>query len=73
MKSSFIFLKESPRSCFGKNDLAIQVAKLKSEGKELEAHRINQRTNFDLEMINEVGYVNGIENYSRYSITVVSG
>jgi excinuclease ABC subunit B len=49
-----------------KNDLAIQVAKLKSEGKELEAHRINQRTNFDLEMINEVGYVNGIENYSRY-------
>jgi len=49
-----------------KNDLAIQVAKLKSEGKALEAQRINQRTNFDLEMIQEVGYVNGIENYSRY-------
>lgn len=49
-----------------KNDLAAQVALLKSEGKDLEAHRINQRTNFDLEMIQEVGYVNGIENYSRY-------
>jgi excinuclease ABC subunit B len=49
-----------------RNDLAIQVAKLKSEGKELEAHRLSQRTNFDLEMIQEVGYVNGVENYSRY-------
>jgi excinuclease ABC subunit B len=49
-----------------KKDLSIQVSKLKSEGKELEAHRLNQRTNFDLEMIQEVGYVNGIENYSRY-------
>jgi len=49
-----------------KEDLAIQVAKLKSEGKALEAHRLNQRTNFDLEMLQEVGYVNGIENYSRY-------
>jgi excinuclease ABC subunit B len=49
-----------------KNDLAIQVAKLKNEGKILEAHRLSQRTTFDLEMIQEVGYVNGIENYSRY-------
>jgi excinuclease ABC subunit B len=49
-----------------RKDLAIQVAKLKSEGKELEAHRLAQRTNFDLEMIQEVGYVNGVENYSRY-------
>ena len=32
----------------------------------LEAHRINQRVNYDLEMIQELGYVNGIENYSRY-------
>lgn len=47
-------------------DMGKQVAKLKSEGKNLEAHRIEQRTNFDLEMIKEVGYVNGIENYSRY-------
>ena len=39
---------------------------LKQQGKLLEAQRINQRTNFDLEMIQELGYVNGIENYSRY-------
>src|ERR1035437_8893093 len=49
-----------------KKDLAIQVEKLKKEGRKLEAHRLNQRTNFDLEMIKEVGYVNGVENYSRY-------
>jgi len=47
-------------------DLEIQEKKLKDEGKLLEAQRIKQRTNFDLEMIKEVGYVNGIENYSIY-------
>jgi excinuclease ABC subunit B len=47
-------------------DMEKQVAFLKSVGKNLEAHRLEQRTNFDLEMIKEVGYVNGIENYSRY-------
>jgi len=47
-------------------DMEKQVAKLKNLGKALEAHRLEQRTNFDLEMIKEVGYVNGIENYSRY-------
>lgn len=49
-----------------KNDLAKRVEELKKQGKVLEAHRINQRTNYDLEMIRELGYVNGIENYSRY-------
>ncbi|MDO8550053.1 MAG: excinuclease ABC subunit UvrB [Ignavibacteria bacterium] len=49
-----------------RSDMEKQVAKLKQAGKNLEAHRIEQRTNFDLEMIKEVGYVNGIENYSRY-------
>ncbi len=49
-----------------KSDMEKQVARLKSIGKFLEAHRLEQRTNFDLEMIKEVGYVNGIENYSRY-------
>lgn len=49
-----------------KKDLAIRVNGLKEQGKVLEAHRLNQRTNFDLEMIQEIGYVNGIENYSRY-------
>ncbi len=47
-------------------DLAEQVSSFKKQGKLLEAHRIEQRTTFDLEMIKEVGYVNGIENYSRY-------
>jgi len=49
-----------------KNDLEKQVALFKKEGKLLEAQRINQRTNFDLDMIRELGYVNGIENYSSY-------
>ena len=47
-------------------DLDKQVAKLRGEGKLIEAQRIAQRTNYDLEMIQEVGYVNGIENYSIY-------
>lgn len=49
-----------------RKDLVLQIEKFKKEGKFLEAQRIEQRTNFDLEMIKEVGYVNGIENYSRY-------
>ena len=47
-------------------DLDKQTSKLKSEGRLIEAQRISQRTNYDLEMIKEVGYVNGIENYSIY-------
>lgn len=47
-------------------DLDNQVKKFKSEGKDLEAHRIAQKVTYDLEMIKEVGYVKGIENYSRY-------
>ena len=47
-------------------DLSGRVKKLKSEGKTLEAHRLAQKVNYDLEMIQEVGYVKGIENYSRY-------
>ena len=47
-------------------DLKIRLEQFKNEGKELEANRLNQRVNYDLEMIKEVGYVNGIENYSRY-------
>ncbi len=49
-----------------REDLTIRVKELKGMGKLLEAQRLEQRTNFDLEMIREVGYVNGIENYSRY-------
>jgi excinuclease ABC subunit B len=49
-----------------KNDLNIRVKELKAQGKVLEAHRIAQKVTYDLEMIQEVGYVKGIENYSRY-------
>jgi len=49
-----------------RTDLQKQVAKFKKEGKHLEAQRLAQRVNYDLEMIQEVGYVKGIENYSRY-------
>jgi excinuclease ABC subunit B len=48
------------------SDLNVQVKELKAKGKELEAHRIAQKVTYDLEMIKEVGYVKGIENYSRY-------
>ena len=46
-----------------------RVAFFKSQDKYLEAQRIEQRTNFDIEMINELGYCSGIENYSR----IISG
>jgi len=49
-----------------RSDLEVRVAQLKKEGKLLEAHRIAQKVTYDLEMIQEVGYVKGIENYSRY-------
>ncbi len=49
-----------------KSDLSAQVAHLKSQGKELEAHRLAQKVTYDMDMIREVGYVKGIENYSRY-------
>jgi len=47
-------------------DLAIRKAEFEAQGKLLEAQRIVQRTNFDIEMMREVGYCQGIENYSRY-------
>lgn len=47
-------------------DLAKQVDFFRSQGKGLEAKRIYERVNYDLEMIKELGYCSGIENYSRY-------
>ncbi len=47
-------------------DMEAQVASFKKQGKLIEAQRIGERVTYDLEMIGEVGYVNGIENYSRY-------
>ncbi len=48
------------------NDLKNQIDFFKNCGKHLEAKRLEERTNFDLEMIKELGYCSGIENYSRY-------
>lgn len=47
-------------------ELADRLTQFKNEGKLLEAQRLNQRTRFDLEMLEETGFVKGIENYSRY-------
>ncbi len=47
-------------------DLVKQLDYFKGIGKHLEAKRLEERTNFDLEMIRELGYCSGIENYSRY-------
>ena len=49
-----------------KSDLIKQVDYFKEIGKHLEAKRLEERVNFDLEMIQELGYCSGIENYSRY-------
>ncbi|WP_323735550.1 excinuclease ABC subunit UvrB [Methanosphaera sp. ISO3-F5] len=49
-----------------KKELAERVATFKATGKYVEAQRIEQRTNFDMEMIQEIGYCSGIENYSMH-------
>jgi excinuclease ABC subunit B len=49
-----------------RKDMEEQAKKFEAEGKLLEANRIRQRTEYDLKMISQLGYVNGIENYSRY-------
>ncbi len=49
-----------------KNELSDRLNTFRKENKLLEAQRLEQRTNFDLEMMLEVGYCSGIENYSRY-------
>jgi excinuclease ABC subunit B len=49
-----------------KADLVDRLVELRENGKLLEAQRLEQRTNYDLEMIEQTGFVSGIENYSRY-------
>ena len=49
-----------------RDDLRLRLAELREAGKLLEAQRLEQRTMYDMEMIQEVGYCAGIENYSRY-------
>src|SRR5438094_8556567 len=48
------------------HELEEQVKRFESEGRMLEAHRIRQRTEYDLEMMKELGFCSGIENYSRH-------
>ncbi len=48
------------------DDLVLQLEYFKEQGKYLEAKRLEERVNFDLEMMRELGYCSGIENYSRY-------
>ena len=47
-------------------DLQVRLAEFEEEGKLLEAQRLKQRTEYDIEMMREIGYCSGIENYSRY-------
>ncbi len=49
-----------------KDEMEKQVAKFEKEGKLLEAQRLKQRTTYDIEMMREMGYTSGIENYSRF-------
>jgi excinuclease ABC subunit B len=49
-----------------RHELAERVKELKIQGRILEANRIEQRTEYDIKMLKELGYVNGIENYTRY-------
>jgi excinuclease ABC subunit B len=64
----FVTSAEKAQNAFAaiRSELAEQIKKFKAEGKLLEAQRIEERTNFDLEMMQETGYCNGIENYSRH-------
>ena len=49
-----------------RQDLAVRHAELIAQGKEMEAYRLKQRTEYDLEMLTQAGFCSGIENYSRY-------
>jgi len=67
-RSHFVTPRERTRKAIEsiKIELAERRAVLESEGKLLEAQRLHQRTMFDLEMIREIGYCHGIENYARH-------
>jgi excinuclease ABC subunit B len=67
-KSHFVTPRERTQRAVEtiKAELAFYRGQLESEGKVLEAQRLHQRTMFDLEMIREIGYCHGIENYARH-------
>ena len=66
--SIFVASKDRTHSAIEEiqDDLVKQVNYFKESGLNLEAKRIEERTSFDIEMIKELGYCSGIENYSRY-------
>ena len=65
--TQYVTSKETIERSLGeiRHELEEQVKLFESQGKLLEAHRIRQRTEYDMEMLAELGYCNGIENYSR--------
>ncbi len=67
-KSHYVTPEETRRRALGsiEAELVVRLEQLKAEGKLLEAQRLEQRTRFDLEMMGEIGYCAGIENYSRH-------
>ena len=67
-KSHFVAPREQTKRAVEaiKEELAWYRSKLEADGKLLEAQRLHQRTMFDLEMIREIGYCHGIENYARH-------
>ena len=66
--SHYVTSEEKMQRAIGsiEKELEEQVAKFKKEGKLIEAQRIEERTNFDIEMMKETGFCSGIENYSRH-------
>src|SRR5207253_5689473 len=67
-KSHFVAPRDKTRTAIEliKAELVWRRGQLESEGKVLEAQRLHQRTMFDLEMMKEIGYCHGIENYARH-------
>ena len=74
-KSHYVTPRETIDNALGsiRDELADRLKFLKDNNKLVEAQRLEQRTRFDLEMIKELGYCNGIENYSRYLSGRASG
>lgn len=73
--SHYVVSKESLERAIQKieEELEIQIAEFKKEGKLLEAQRIEERTTFDIEMLKETGFCSGIENYSRHLTGLEAG
>ena len=66
--SHYAISKDKLEGCIAQieNDLRDRLSDLKANDRLLEAQRLEQRTRYDIEMLREIGYCNGIENYSRY-------